>query len=159
MARPKTRANRPPRRIRQRDQASTATSQVEEGVLKRKRLTCFNRKAKAGEAKKHRVNKESEPVLGDVVGEGIGTFSVSENGTLVIGRSGSGECTKGVHQPILPKKGMKMPLLIHRPVRQTQMPLYSLGRGFLKCINDGYQISAWKTVTQHPEKERVAKLI
>ncbi|KAK9157337.1 hypothetical protein Scep_003911 [Stephania cephalantha] len=52
-----------------------------------------------------------------------------------------------------------MALLIHRPVRQTQMPLHFLGRGFLKCINHCYRISAWKTITQHPEKERVAKLI
>ncbi|KAK9094397.1 hypothetical protein Scep_025866 [Stephania cephalantha] len=100
MARPKTSANRPLRRIGQRDQASTVASQVEEGVPERKRPTCSNQKAKAGEAKKCQANKESESVLRDVVGEGISTSSVGEKGTLVVSKSGSRECTKGSHTTI-----------------------------------------------------------
>ncbi|KAK9114808.1 hypothetical protein Syun_021605 [Stephania yunnanensis] len=78
MARPKTRVNRPPRRIGKRDQASTAVSQVEEGVLEKKRPTCYNRKEKVGEAKKGQASKESEPILRDVIGEGIGISSLGE---------------------------------------------------------------------------------
>ncbi|KAK9119191.1 hypothetical protein Scep_017284 [Stephania cephalantha] len=52
MARPKTRANRPLRRVGQRDQASIAASKVEEGMPERKHPTCSNKKAKASEAKK-----------------------------------------------------------------------------------------------------------
>ncbi|KAK9118731.1 hypothetical protein Scep_016824 [Stephania cephalantha] len=72
MARPKTRGNIPPHR------------------------------AKAGEAKKRRVNKskESHLDLGNVVGEGIGTSSVGVNGTVVVSRNGLGKCTEGSCTPI-----------------------------------------------------------
>ncbi|KAK9121025.1 hypothetical protein Syun_018642 [Stephania yunnanensis] len=105
--RPKGKANSPPDGIGQCDQTSTIASEVEEGVLKRKYPTCSNWKAKVGEAKECRVNKESQPNLGNVVSDGIGTSSVSEKGTFVVGRSGSRECSKGSHIPTDSAKEME----------------------------------------------------
>ncbi|KAK9083339.1 hypothetical protein Scep_029810 [Stephania cephalantha] len=89
------------------------------------RLALIGRQ-KVAEAKKRRANKESEPVLGDVVGEGINTSSVGENGADATSfPSGPSDLRSGIFE-------------VHKP---------------------WLSISAWKTITQHPEKERVAKVI
>ncbi|KAK9088463.1 hypothetical protein Scep_027545 [Stephania cephalantha] len=107
-----------------------------------------------------------------------------ENDTVVVGRSRLGECTKGVRSPTdFAKEGDEDAFFdtsTHKanayatsfsggPSDLSLLPSFTnhvlldiwrnKGRGILKCINHGYQISTWKTIKQRPEKERVAKLI
>ncbi|KAK9083388.1 hypothetical protein Scep_029859 [Stephania cephalantha] len=65
--------------------------------------------------------------------EGIGTSFACEKGRLVVGRSGLGECTEG-----------------------SRTPTDSVEE---RDEDDSFDTSTRETITQHPKKERVAKLI